>query len=781
MQVVRRRRHSQSVGADPHVFNFEYATDGNPGQTLVYAPDVYEGVIAYLTEDCRTVLVAGTIQSRLLIEQIKSGLQDDFNRTTPIGATGSGRWGSTESAGKWDIRTGSDSDFYVSPSSGIMQAFTVNNSKRIAPSSYGYNYSTADVQVQVNADHMSVGDSLLQSIMLGYQDVNNHYLATLDWAPSVNMLESFNTNNVNGWGLEDDRGKTWTTTGTAANYYTTTGGTPSPDDDFGAHILTTLNSSRRCTVDSNSANDGTVELIVSFPTQPTVGSLFAGPILRYTDISNHYTARLRKNHTSDSNNADLDIQKTVAGVTTTIGTVNLGRLVNVGVQWNVKADITGTTISAKAWPVGESEPGAWQLQITDASLATGTRWGVRSIASPDLTNTLPIEVHFHSWRFTATPGDPAILRLQKREAGVTSDLATYNISSNENIFRENPGDAYIIRALRDGTDLKMKAWRYYDMEPADWQVSTTDATFGDGDIGLRAIVQTSWTGGLPVTWAWSDYYVNALWSNPPTIDNALWVYMLDEPFSGTITPEIEAWLTYKLTHEERDVLSVALEYVSNAPAVYRRSTASFTSVPDTGVPYGTKIAGDSGYGPRQTGSGDGTRLVGADFNDYVAKDVLYELSPSGTVLDHNEADEVTCTDCSGLLRLVFGIRNGLPLQGTDVDWTDRIPRISSEIALAAETPGIVLFNNAVRPVQAELDLLQVGDIVSFDADTSDPTEEEGQIDHNGIYLGLDVNGDMRFLSARKTVNGPTFSDVGGKSVLNGSGLYARSLRTARRF
>jgi cell wall-associated NlpC family hydrolase len=72
--------------------------------------------------------------------------------------------------------------------------------------------------------------------------------------------------------------------------------------------------------------------------------------------------------------------------------------------------------------------------------------------------------------------------------------------------------------------------------------------------------------------------------------------------------------------------------------------------------------------------------------------------------------------------------------------------------------------------------LAIGDLVFFDADTDDGT----QIDHAGIYLGPDSKKNHRFISSRKRANGPTLGDAGGKSILNGSGLYARSFRAVRR-
>jgi len=46
--------------------------------------------------------------------------------------------------------------------------------------------------------------------------------------------------------------------------------------------------------------------------------------------------------------------------------------------------------------------------------------------------------------------------------------------------------------------------------------------------------------------------------------------------------------------------------------------------------------------------------------------------------------------------------------------------------------------------------------------------------------GADAAGKRRFLSSRKTVNGPTMADLGGASVLDGTGTYASTLHTVHR-
>jgi hypothetical protein len=67
-------------------------------------------------------------------------------------------------------------------------------------------------------------------------------------------------------------------------------------------------------------------------------------------------------------------------------------------------------------------------------------------------------------------------------------------------------------------------------------------------------------------------------------------------------------------------------------------------------------------------------------------------------------------------------------------------------------------------------------LVFFDAAADDGK----QIDHVGIYLGRDAGGNHRFVSSRKSINGPTLGDYNGRSILNGTGLYAKAFRAARR-
>ena len=138
-------------------------------------------------------------------------------------------------------------------------------------------------------------------------------------------------------------------------------------------------------------------------------------------------------------------------------------------------------------------------------------------------------------------------------------------------------------------------------------------------------------------------------------------------------------------------------------------------------------------------------------------------------------------DCSGYLRMVWGYRHQLP----DAGYLDTIPlsrRPQSNTTLPRRSfelyesaTGIILIEDAGK-LPTELDILDVGDLVFFDAAVMTETDSIT----SGRMQGIDASRAHRFISSRKTADGPTPGDGGGRSTLNGTGTYARSFRAARR-
>jgi hypothetical protein len=230
-----------------------------------------------------------------------------------------------------------------------------------------------------------------------------------------------------------------------------------------------------------------------------------------------------------------------------------------------------------------------------------------------------------------------------------------------------------------------------------------------------------------------------------SVISTTWVRILPAPFAGAVD---EAWLNARLVDSTPDVLALAMQYLVGAPDI----------LDETGL----RIAGDADYGPLVNGE----RQEGSDFNDYLGVPWTY-----GDIVDQPEVAQYGSLDCSGYTRMVWGYRSGMPLSNAPDGLG--IPRRAFEILASA--PGVVTIKN--KGVQVKnLGKLLPGDLVFFDASIDDGT----QIDHVGMFLGLDTSGHYRFISSRKTINGPTMGDTGGKSILDGAGFYATAFRAIRR-
>lgn len=701
-----------------------YAHFSNPARTEVSDG---HGWLATFTNGAKTVALRGATRS--FIEHAAASA-DDFTRVV------SGSWGSSPSGGKWYTSGGADSDYSVTGSLGKVEVTTANVSRRLSMSNILQNVT---VTAKVATDKTAYGDNQSPGVLLGWQDFENHYIARLDFKPSQ-VVDSFSRQAAAGWGSANSD-QTWDTSGAATDY--TVNGTTG-----GQHSVGSINVSRR-TFTAN-AVDFDVRVRVATPVLAAGASQAAGILGRYQDSNNHYIFRARFSPSS-GNPIFAAIQKQESGTITTLGSevqVNGVSHAANAFYW-LRATATGTTLRFKLWADGSAEPIAWDIQLADSSFTGAGAVGVRSLLLPGNNNALPVVFSYDDFEATleGARSDTVRLSIQKRVGGVTTTISP--IVTLPGVTHES-GDWFNIRASMINGVVGMRAWKNGDGEPPGWQTHIADTTFTSGRVGLRAYLEQD-ALNTPVTFYYDDFAVEGQWPVAPTVTHKTWVRLLDQPFDGAVP---EDWLRSQLNNTTPDVLATAMQYINDAPPINDVSRGNL------------QTAGKAQYGPLQT---DGTRQEGADFNDYLGISWQY-----GATTDNPEVSQFKCLDCSGYVRMVFGYRHGLPLALTTTNGL-AIPRVSSNIANSG--PGVVVATGS----PPSLNTLLPGDIVCFDADTSNPAEEEGQIDHNGIYLGADTNGHMRFLSSRKTISGPTMADLGGPSFLDGSGLYARSLRLVRRF
>lgn len=321
------------------------------------------------------------------------------------------------------------------------------------------------------------------------------------------------------------------------------------------------------------------------------------------------------------------------------------------------------------------------------------------------------------------------------------------------------GTPWTIRVCREGERIRVKAWRAAGAEPAAWAVDTTDPTFLRGRVGLRALANDGCTA-LPVTLAVSRFQVDAAtWDAPPSVTHGDWVRVLPEPFDGTWTAALEETVRGWAGSTAPDVLAFAAMFLAGAPAV----------VGGAGQAAGRQVLGESGYGYLDA---RGNRYEGADFHEYMGIGWTF---PDGTRTGPSTR-QTGNLDCSGYTRMVFGHHLGVPLAaGEDTSGT-RLPRRSRDMAVYAPGVRVDRTDGSAPPAANRL---QTGDLVLFNADSGDDGTS-ATVDHVGIYLGRDTAGGRRFLSSRKTGNGPTMADLGGASLLDGTGTYARTLHTVHR-
>lgn len=387
--------------------------------------------------------------------------------------------------------------------------------------------------------------------------------------------------------------------------------------------------------------------------------------------------------------------------------------------------------------------------------------------SLSLTGNYADTSNHYRYRWTVNP-DATVQLAMDRVSGGSSTLIAPSLGVGGGY---TPGQMWEINAEHVGGVPQCMAWPYGGTPPAAWQRSFTDpAPLGPGRVGIRAFATTGATNSP--TFSVHEFEITAgRWANPPTVTHDTWVRLLPAPFTAW-TPEVEAWLRAALVDTTPDVLARAASFVTGAAVVVDGSY---------GVGRG-QVMGPADYGPS---AADGGRIEGADWNDYIRTTGHYPhlAVPSD---DINELAQVGCLDCSGYVRMVYGYWGGLPMSLADPADLNGLNLPRRSVHIGPSGPGVLVASSA-DTVPPPLDAIQVGDVVSFNADVADDVagDESGDVeqtdDHVGIYLGRDAGGNWLFISARKTANAPTFGAVGGPSYLNGAGLWAQSLRHIRRF
>lgn len=247
-------------------------------------------------------------------------------------------------------------------------------------------------------------------------------------------------------------------------------------------------------------------------------------------------------------------------------------------------------------------------------------------------------------------------------------------------------------------------------------------TFAEPRFTTATITTTTWVRLAPEAWA-------------PGAEKAAWFGQWFEAARKDTSP---------------DVFDIAMQYADGA-------------APEKNAD-GLQVRGDAIFGPVEPAGV--ARLEQSDFLDYLG--IPYRFPD---VKKAPKPDHLGALDCSGFVRMVYGFRLDYPLLGTN-NAGPGLPRRAW--AIAENGPGVATIPNT-RTRVTDYEALQPGDLVFF--------EVEGgvdELDHVGIFVGIDSAGHYRFMSSRERANGPTFGDLGGTSLLDDGGMYSKGWRAARR-
>jgi PKD repeat protein len=264
--------------------------------------------------------------------------------------------------------------------------------------SYRWDFGDGSTGTGVTATHPYAGDGTY-SVTLTVTDGSNQTASTTQQVtvvdttpPGTIATDAFQRTVSGGWGSADVGGA-WTVTSTASSYAVSGGSATMTVPASGSTRSATLGSV------SAGAVDETVE--ASLSALPAAGSNYLYLVAREAAANTDYRARVRIG-------ADGTVRLAVVGrsgttTDTLIGTENLvgGFAVAPGTAIRARFQVVGnspTTLQAKVWLAGDTEPGAWQASVTDSTTAQQSPGAIGLAVTVSASNTaVPMTATFRDY------------------------------------------------------------------------------------------------------------------------------------------------------------------------------------------------------------------------------------------------------------------------------------------------------------------------------------------------------------------------------------------------
>lgn len=249
---------------------------------------------------------------------------------------------------------------------------------------------------------------------------------TLD--PLFDIQDTYTRTVSNGWGS--------TTTGQA---WTASGGSASDFSVNGSRGLVSLGSvavSRVLDLATTTRFDWDVYHTVQTPVTALGATIQHICRARIVDPNNRYSASIEFKTTGQ---IAIQLFKTVAGVATSLGTVDVGAYAPAE-DWTYRFRVASTQIQGKLWKTSTLEPVGWTVSVTDASIAGPGTVQFSNLLNTGNTNTTPVVLSFdnlqigdsaaNTWIITCTAQtknfDMAVSHQFKRMWWWGADVTTNN-------------------------------------------------------------------------------------------------------------------------------------------------------------------------------------------------------------------------------------------------------------------------------------------------------------------------------------------------------------------